>query len=345
VWQAEHVAKRLQSAFPGLRVRLERIRTTGDKILDIPLAQVGGKALFVKEIEEALLGGRVDLAVHSMKDVPTDLPAGLCIAAMLEREDPRDVLVSRTGTRFGELPAGARVGTSSLRRQAQLLHTRPDVAVVPLRGNLDTRLRKLDSEGLDAVVLAAAGVRRLGLWNRVTEVFGPEVLLPAVGQGALGIEIRAQGSGLRGRGPEGGPESPTPNPQSRTPNAPHPRPSPLGGEGMGEGSAVDRELRVEELVTFLDHPETHTAVRAERGLLRRLGGGCQVPIAAWAVLEGEGLLLQGLVASPDGQSMVRGEVRGATMDPEAVGTRLAEDLLGRGARAILRGIAGGEFRG
>ncbi len=200
VWQAEYVAARLRDRWPGLDLRLERIRTTGDKILDVPLARVGGKALFVKEIEEALLSGRVDLAVHSMKDVPTELPAGLAIVAMPEREDPADVLISRTGARLAALPRGARVGTSSLRRQAQLLGHRPDLTIVGLRGNLDTRIRKLDSEGLDAIILAAAGVRRLGLGHLVTEALPPEILLPAVGQGALGIEVRVASRGAEGAG-------------------------------------------------------------------------------------------------------------------------------------------------
>jgi hydroxymethylbilane synthase len=190
LWQANHIAERLRAAFPGLSIRLEPIKTTGDKILDVPLAKVGGKALFVKEIEEALLDQRVDLAVHSMKDVPTELPPGLVISAVTEREDPHDVLISRTGARFRDLPSGARVGTSSLRRQAQLLHRRPDLHIIPLRGNLDTRIRKLALEGLDAIVVAAAGVKRLGLMERITEVLPPEISLPAIGQGALGVEIR-----------------------------------------------------------------------------------------------------------------------------------------------------------
>ncbi len=190
LWQANYIAERLRAAFPGLSIRLEPIKTTGDKILDVPLAKVGGKALFVKEIEEALLDQRVDLAVHSMKDVPTELPPGLAISAVTEREDPHDVLISRTGARFRDLPSGARVGTSSLRRQAQLLHRRPDLHIIPLRGNLDTRIRKLALEGLDAIVVAAAGVKRLGLMERITEVLPPEISLPAIGQGALGIEIR-----------------------------------------------------------------------------------------------------------------------------------------------------------
>ena len=190
LWQANHVAERLRAAFPGLTVRLDAIKTTGDKILDVPLAKVGGKALFVKEIEEALLERRVDLAVHSMKDVPTELPHGLTIGAVTEREDPHDVLISRMGAGFADLPSGARVGTSSLRRQAQLLHRRPDLHITPLRGNLDTRIRKLGTEGLDAIVVAAAGVKRLGLMDRITQFLPPDISLPAIGQGALGIEIR-----------------------------------------------------------------------------------------------------------------------------------------------------------
>ncbi|HSD50250.1 MAG TPA: hydroxymethylbilane synthase [Candidatus Methylomirabilis sp.] len=190
LWQANHVADRLRAVYSDLTVRLEAIKTTGDKILDVPLAKVGGKALFVKEIEEALLERRVDLAVHSMKDVPTELPHGLTIGAVSEREDPHDVLITRTGARFKDLPSHARVGTSSLRRQAQLLHHRPDLQIVGLRGNLDTRIRKLATEGLDAIVVAAAGVKRLGLMDRITQFLPPDISLPAIGQGALGIEVR-----------------------------------------------------------------------------------------------------------------------------------------------------------
>jgi hydroxymethylbilane synthase len=298
LWQANHVAERLRTAFPGLSVRLETIKTTGDKILDVPLAQVGGKALFVKEIEEALLGGSVDLAVHSMKDVPTDLPAGLTIAAVTEREDPLDVLISRTGARLHDLPSGARVGTSSLRRQAQLLHHRPDLTIVGLRGNLDTRIRKLDSQGLDAIVLAAAGVKRLGWMDRITEFLSPEICLPAIGQGALGIEIRVPS----GRGDPGAPWA------------------------------------VTAAVAGLDHTPTHAAVLAERAFLRRLEGGCQVPFAAHAQIAGDEILLRGLVASPDGRRLVQGERRGTPGEAEAVGTALAEDLLARGAAEILQAL-------
>ncbi len=304
LWQAHHVAERLRSAFPGLTVRLETIKTTGDKIQDVPLAQVGGKALFVKEIEEALLDGRVDVAVHSMKDVPTDLPPGLAITAVTEREDPFDVLISRTGARLEDLPLGARVGTSSLRRQAQLLHHRSDLSVVGLRGNLDTRIRKLDAEGLDAIVVAAAGVKRLGWMDRISQFLPPEVCLPAIGQGALGIEMRAF----------------------------------VPSSGRGEPRAESREPSTATIVHVLDHSETHVAVLAERALLRRLEGGCQVPIAAYAEVAGEAIILRGLVASPDGRQLVRGEGRGTKGDPEAVGTRIAEDLLARGAAEILKAI-------
>ncbi|HSB70220.1 MAG TPA: hydroxymethylbilane synthase [Candidatus Methylomirabilis sp.] len=300
LWQAEHVAGRLRGAFPSFTVRLETIKTTGDKIQDVPLAQVGGKALFVKEIEEALLAGRVDLAVHSMKDVPTELPSGLCIAAVSEREDPLDVLISRTGASLAGLPRGGRVGTSSLRRQAQLLHHRPDLTIVGLRGNLDTRIRKLTDEGLDAIVVAAAGVRRLGLTHLITERLRADILLPAIGQGALGIEIRA----------------------------PHP----------AAGSPERQAPSILQQVSVLDHPETHTAVRAERAMLSRLEGGCQVPIAAHATVSDGGIVLQGLVASLDGGRLVRGDMRGGSGDAEAMGAALAEDLLRRGAAEILREI-------
>ena len=302
LWQANHVAARLRSAEPGITVRLETIKTTGDKILDVPLAQVGGKALFVKEIEEALLEGRVDLAVHSMKDVPTDLPPGLAIVAITEREDPLDVLISRTGRGLQDLPRGARVGTSSLRRQAQLLHYRPDLAIIGLRGNLDTRIRKLYSEGLDAIVLAAAAIKRLGWTDCITEFLPPEVCLPAIGQGALGVESREPGTRATAR------------------------------------VAESREPSLQRIVAVLDHPETHAAVFAERAFLRRLEGGCQVPFAAHAEVGGGRILLRGLVASPDGKRILRGERSGVCEESEGLGTALAEDLLDRGAGEIIDAV-------
>jgi hydroxymethylbilane synthase len=290
-WQAEHVAARLRAALPGLEVGLRIIKTKGDKILDVPLAKVGGKGLFVKEIEEALARGEVDLAVHSMKDVPTALAPGLGLAAIPEREDPRDALCSR-GPRLAELPRGARVGTSSLRRSCQLRHLRPDLEIHELRGNVDTRLAKLDAGSYEAVVLACAGIKRLGRGERATEVLDPGTLLPAVGQGALGIETRQD----------------------------------------------DAELNA--LVGALHHEPTACCVRAERAMLARLGGGCQVPVAAHARLDGERLLVDGLCGHPSGAPIHRVEVVGARAEPEAAGRELAERLLARGADSILAEVYG-----
>lgn len=197
LWQANWVKSFLEHRHPGMVVELVVIKTQGDKILDVPLAKVGGKGLFVKEIEEALLDGRIDVAVHSMKDMPSQIPDGLTVGAVPARENPRDALIARTASTFAELPRGARIGTSSLRRASQLLHARPDIRIHPLRGNLDTRLRKLESEDLDAIVLAAAGIRRLGLEERITEVLDETVMLPAVGQGALCVETRGQDGRIR----------------------------------------------------------------------------------------------------------------------------------------------------
>jgi hydroxymethylbilane synthase len=281
------VRTRIAERYPELVIDVVRIRTTGDKITEVPLALVGGKGFFVKEIEEALLCGEIDMAVHSMKDVPTELPSGLHLGAITEREDPRDVLVSRGGRGLKELPPGARIGTSSLRRKAQLLGINPRWEIVPLRGNLDTRIRRLETEGLDAVILAAAGIRRMGLEERVTEYLPLDMMLPAVGQGALGIECQQEGA-------------------------------------------------INELIAFLRHPESAMVVEGERAFLRRLGGGCQVPIAAYGEMEGGRLLLQGMVARLDGSHLFRAEAQGD--DPEAVGVRLAEDLLAQGAEEVLREI-------
>jgi|SRR5579885_913470 len=292
IWQAEWVRARLLEIAPHLTVRLERIKTSGDRITDVPLATIGGKGLFVKEIEEALLDGRVDLAVHSMKDVPTQLPAGLELLCVPPREDARDALISRTGAALEKLPRGARIGTSSLRRQAQLLHRRPDLSVEMLRGNLDTRLRRLKHGDYDAIVLAAAGLRRLGLADAVSEYLSAEVSLPAIGQGALGIEGRSDDSTVR------------------------------------------------TLLAPLNHEPTRLAVAAERALLERLEGGCQVPIAAHASLSGERLTMEALVASVDGQRVVRDRIEGPAAGARALGLALAERLLGGGADEILRAIYG-----
>ena len=287
LWQANWIKGRLESLHPGRQVDLSIIKTKGDKILDVPLAKVGGKGLFVKEIEEALLDGRVDIAVHSMKDMPAEIPPGLCIGAVPERETPMDVLIARQGRTLNRLGPAPRIGTSSLRRAAQLRHARPDVKITPLRGNLDTRLRKLAEERLDAIVLAAAGVKRLGLADRITEILTPDVMLPAVGQGALCVETRAD--------------------------------DPLIGP----------------LIAPLNHRATHWAVRAERAFLTHLEGGCQVPIAGHAVVDGEHLRMTGLVADLDGQTLVRQTLAGAAKDAQAIGLSLAEQLLDKGARTIL----------
>ncbi len=289
--QANLIQEGLQRRFPSLSIRLKKIKTTGDKITDVPLAKVGGKGLFVKEIEEAMIREEISLAVHSMKDVPTFLPEGLHLAAITEREDPRDVVISRSGKRLLDLPKGARIGTSSLRRQAQIRHVRPDFEMIPLRGNLDTRIKKLTRDGLDAIVLAAAGVRRMGWAERITEFLDPGICLPAIGQGALGLECRI-----------------------------------LDG-------------RINAILSEYNHPVTSACVRAERALLTRLEGGCQVPIAAHAqIRDGTRLVLDGLVASVDGGRLIRDGLTGEADRPEAVGLALAERLLKLGADAILREI-------
>jgi hydroxymethylbilane synthase len=280
LWQANHIGKCLAAL--GVETRIEIIRTSGDKIQDVPLAQVGGKGLFTKEIEEALLAGAIDLAVHSLKDVPTELPDGLTLTAMPERDEPRDALI---GLALSDLKAGTRVGTCSLRRSAQLLAHVPGLSILMLRGNVDTRLRKLDEGQYDVIMLAAAGLRRLGWQNRIRELVPAEIVCPAVGQGALAIETRADG-----------------------------------------GAA-------QSLVAQLDHAPTRAAVTAERSLLRTLGGGCQVPVGAYATLADGLLHLRAVVASPDGGRLVKGELSG--IDPEITGAQLGDQLLSQGAREIL----------
>jgi hydroxymethylbilane synthase len=297
LWQAEYVKTQLEKRVPGLSIEIKKIKTTGDKILDVPLAQVGGKGLFVKEIEEALLRREADIAVHSMKDVPTDFPDGLHLAVVCKREDPRDALiVSRTAnvhrrtshTSFlFSLPNHAIIGTSSLRRSCQLLGLRPDFNVGQLRGNLDTRLKKLDQGQFDAIVLAAAGLKRLGWHERITEILPTGISLPAIGQGAIGIECRT------------------------------------GDE------------KVHKLIARLNHPATHTCVKAERAFLRKLEGGCQVPIAAHARLTGGKIKLQGLVGSISGDRIIRGSVEGSPGRAEHLGVSLAEEVLSKGAEEIL----------
>jgi len=292
LWQAEWVKSELEKKYPGIETSLTKIKTTGDKILDVPLAKVGGKGLFVKEIEEAMLANEIDIAVHSMKDVPTFFPDGLHLGAITEREDPRDALLTRTKTLFKDLPNGAHVGTSSLRRQAQLMNVRPDFVIHQLRGNVDTRLRKLREGQYDAIILAAAGVKRLGLVANVSEYIDPKISLPAIGQGALGIECRVD----------------------------------------------DRELN--DLIAFFNHADSRTCVTGERALLRRLEGGCQVPIACYGQMKNGNLHLTGLVGSVDGRRIIKDSIEGAPNHAEKLGVTLAEKLLSQGADVILREVYG-----
>lgn len=292
MWQAEFVKAELERHHPGIVVEFLKMSTQGDKILDTPLAKVGGKGLFVKELELGLLDNEADIAVHSMKDVPVEFPDGLHLAVICEREDPRDAFVSNTYKSLDELPQGARVGTSSMRRQCQLRARRPDLQLVDLRGNVNTRLAKLDAGEYDAIILAAAGLIRLKFEHRITSFITPEDSLPAVGQGAVGIECRVN------------------------------------------------DERIHALLAPLNHPDTHTRVLAERAMNNRLEGGCQVPIAGYSLLEGDDIWLRGLVGRPDGSDTIRGEVRGPRIDAEKLGVALADDLLSRGADAILREVYG-----
>ncbi|MDX7710005.1 hydroxymethylbilane synthase [Aeromonas caviae] len=287
LWQANFVKDRLEALHPDLQVELVPMSTQGDKILDTPLAKVGGKGLFVKELETAMLEGRADIAVHSMKDVPVEFPDGLGLHTICEREDPRDAFVSNHFNQIDELPQGAVVGTSSLRRQCQLRAARPDLVIRDLRGNVNTRLAKLDAGEYDAIILAAAGLKRLEMAHRIAAFIEPEQSLPANGQGAVGIECRLD----------------------------------------------DHELHA--LLAPLEHPETRIRVLTERAMNRALQGGCQVPIGAYALVEGEEVWLRGLVGSPDGSHVIRDEIRGPLAEGEALGHTLAQRLLAAGADVIL----------
>ncbi len=295
LWQANHISALLRAR--GHEVEIEIIHTTGDKITDVPLAMVGtkgglGKGIFTKEIEEALAAGRVDLAVHSLKDLPTELPPGFEIAAITERQDPRDAFCSRHYASFQELPQGARVGTSSLRRQAQLKAVRPDLNIHPLRGNVDTRLRKLEQGEYDAIILAAAGLKRLGKTELVKQIIPADIMCPAAGQGALGIEIR------------------------------------LGDAATGEQLA------------FLNDPAARAATTCERALLNSLGGGCQVPIGAFAETRDGKLYLESIVADPDGSKLLRDSRDGTIEDAEKLGNAAGAALLARGGNQILEAVYG-----
>lgn len=290
LWQAEYVKSRLLAHYPALQVELIGMTTRGDIILDTPLAKIGGKALFVKELEVAMLEGRADIAVHSMKDVPMEFPQGLGLRVICEREDPSDAFVSNTYASIDALPQGARVGTSSLRRQCQLRSYRPDLQIGDLRGNVGTRLGKLDRGDYDAIILATAGLVRLGLGDRIRARMDTTSSLPAGGQGAVGIECRVG------------------------------------------------DLDIIALLQVLHHPDTADRVIAERAVNTRLQGGCQVPIACFAELEGQQLHLRALVGDVNGQRILREELRGPRENAEQLGIAVAEALLAKGADRILAAL-------
>jgi hydroxymethylbilane synthase len=287
LWQAEEVSRRLKALYPDLDVQLVTMKTKGDKILDAPLAKVGGKGLFVKELEAGMLAGDADIAVHSMKDVPVEFPDGLELALIMEREDPHDAFVSNKYASLADMPDGAILGTSSLRRQTQINEKYPNLTINWLRGNVNTRLKKLDDGEYDAIILAAAGLKRLGFEQRIRATLPAEVSLPAIGQGAIGIETRS------------------------------------------DDEAVKR------LLAPLSDDSTTRRVLAERAMNETLQGGCQVPIAGYALLEGDELYLRGLVGEPDGSRVLRAEMRGPANDPVTLGIKLAQDLLAQGAGDIL----------
>jgi hydroxymethylbilane synthase len=290
LWQAEHIQQRLEELHPGLTVELVPMSTKGDVILDTPLAKIGGKGLFVKELEVAMLEGRADIAVHSMKDLPVEFPDGLELHTICEREDPRDAFVSGKYNNLDEMPEGAVVGTCSLRRRCQVMEQFPHLVIKDLRGNVQTRLRKLDDGEFDAIILAASGLIRLELGDRITSFIPVEQSLPANGQGALGIECRSDDDAMK------------------------------------------------QLLQPLQCQETRIRVLAERAMNRRLEGGCQVPIGAYAELKGDSVYLRGLVGDPDGKQVLRDEIEGPANDAEALGTELAERLLKKGAGDILSAV-------
>lgn len=293
LWQTNWVKAELKKYFPLLQIEVELIKTTGDKILDSPLSKIGDKGLFTKELESALLENQIDLAVHSLKDVPTKLPNGLLIAAVAEREDSRDVFIASVNKNYHKLdniPVGSKVATGSLRRKCQLLNLRPDLNIIEIRGNLNTRFSKLDESDWAGMILARAGVVRLGWENRITHVLSLDKMLPAVGQGALGIETRA-----------------------------------------GDQSTI-------EIVSRLNHKETEISVNGERALLRRLEGGCQIPIGAYGRIVNKNFRLDAVIGSLDGKRIVRDFIRGKPEDSERLGIELAEVLLSNGGKEILAEI-------
>jgi hydroxymethylbilane synthase len=290
LWQTNWVVESLKALNPEINFRIVEMKTQGDKILDVALAKIGDKGLFTKELEVAMIDRTIDFAVHSMKDLPTKLPEGLKIGAICERYEPGDVVISHKGYTLANLPHGAKVGTSSLRRKAQLLKYRPDVNIQDLRGNLNTRLAKLEREDFDAIILAAAGIERLGWKEKITERIDYNISLPAVGQGSIGIEIR------------------------------------------------ENDEFVQEVVGKLNHDPSQIAITGERALLRKLEGGCQIPIGSLGVVDGDNLTLHGVVASLDGKQLLRAQISGNIEEAEVLGIQLAENLIAMGADEILKQV-------
>lgn len=297
LWQTNWVKNELQKYFPNLTIDIEIIKTKGDKILDSPLSKIGDKGLFTKELEQALLDKRIDAAVHSLKDVPTKIPDGLTISAITKREDARDVFISPINKKsnLDSLPAAAKIATGSLRRKSQLLNWRPDIEIVDIRGNLNTRIAKLDSSDWEGMILAKAGVVRLGWESRISYVIPFDILLPAVGQGALAIEIR------------------------------------------------EDDFSAKELFDKINHYETAIACTSERALLRKLEGGCQIPIAAYGNVDGTTLYLQAMIGSLDGKTIIKDSISGQAIDAEKLGIKLAESLLEKGGKKILEEISRTNF--
>ena len=287
LWQANNIKAQLETLYPDMTIELLGMTTKGDQILDSPLSKIGGKGLFVKELETALIEGHADIAVHSMKDIPMAFPEGLGLAVICEREDPSDAFVSNNVESLDQLPSGSIVGTSSLRRSCQLKRQRPDLIIKDLRGNVNTRLKKMDDGEYDAIILATAGLVRLEMFDRISQRIPAEVSLPAGGQGAMGIECRSD------------------------------------------------DVQMIQLLAPLQHEETAIRVTAERAVNERLNGGCQAPIACFAILTDDSLWLRGLVGSPDGKTIIEGDIHGHKDDAKSLGVQLADELLARGADVIL----------
>ena len=294
LWQANFIKNEIEKKHKTVRVDLKIIKTKGDKILDVPLAKVGGKGLFVKEIEEALLREEVDLAVHSMKDVPTFFPDGLYLPVITKREDYRDAFISRNGLKLKEMPENSIIGTSSLRRKSQIMNIRKDFHIKDLRGNVDTRIRKLDEGQFDAIILAVAGLKRMGFSEKITEYLDEKVMIPAIGQGALGIEIR------------------------------------------------ENDDRILEIISFLKDDKTFIEVNAERAFLKKLEGGCQVPIGCYAKINGAELKILGFVADIEGKNFIKDSITGKIDDYKRLGIKLAEKILIKGGKEILEEVYKGE---